>query len=715
MSLYQVFIDESGRFEDIEDTKIIGALLIEDEEYRHTKEALRSRIRQVLNIEGDCGNVSGKTLHGDKRSRARSIIEDYLAQRANARFAYVYQTPNDLPHVELYDLSRGADLFRNMQLALVKRICYYQPNLSCENQFRFNIARRVVPATNANRRWFLDRAYPTATNPQNSLLFIVNNKDWLETSLNGFLQGAQMQGAGLPVAEVRTYADWNDPCMFAADIICNNLRDYGSQKLADGLVDHDYPSNVPKTAVLFSDRRLEEILEANWRAREANDYDKLLGLLAQYPAAGGEPPRAACLIPVRVNCEEVKAVTEDEHDAERKLKSALEVLEANVHSELPQVVEQIGSVGTWLGSRGELKLERELRIGTLHALCEVYSVNHQGGNPESQYRRARNYLEQLPKDAEWLDLDVKLRNLRCVSLHNVFGFEQSLQEVNDLLGLHEGRIKANCAALLDYRDRMLGEAYGTAGQTYAFMWRKGDEHIGMARACLSEAERHLGRNSMQSSFRCHLAADTNDNEAFFESFASPELFQTRTILDALKTELRKDAARRNNFNIWLCIKGAHTFLDDASLRSFYNELIAVSRSWHSTAHPWLLIWLSAGKAAMRLDRMDEANTFFMRGAGLAREDSFEPITDTLFVANLHAHTLQIDPDNAESRQYLRKVVDYLLQGNVPSVYLPGNDQTPVQGWFGDTIDGLRETFRGNESGFKDALKSFSSRFTFTYH
>ena len=272
------------------------------------------------------------------------------------------------------------------------------------------------------------------------------------------------------------------------------------------------------------------------------------------------------------------------------------------------------------------------------------------------------------------------------------------------------------------RNEILGKIYGSLAQNYSFL----EDHA-KAKSYYNEAAKHLGRrDTMQTSFRAHLALDMKDKRAFEEEicllFDKSAFSGYQELLNACLTNVSKYA-----FNLHLVLKGLIVFPPegeriDENLINLADVIHPLRRKRQN--HPWELIYTVMGRLLSKLDQIPLACQFWKASTEFAISN--EQLTYIMLghAAKAWEALYWLESRNTDKARSLMTVIrgtfhNLKEHNQAVGIFNPlgtaDEDGKIRPGWF-DKIGHrfLTELDGADESTLRSMTEDFISRFTFNY-
>ena len=739
---YEIYLDESGSFEMFEEfqedgqkkpVRLIGGIVVPQRLHEKT-EALRSQLakeicekflrsfRGVTDIHlSDPKNLKPGKTPVQLRGAISRFFKDNMPE---ALIAFIY----DLEELGQETRLPGAQRYRYLLLELLKALVLYHPWFSDSDSFDVKLAHRRVPYPMGYDRKLADQGYlklkDYAGRTEYTAITVADLKsimDQLEVSLS-------FKSERKATYSMKPYASWDNPFMTMADFLCNTvlhvlLRSSEPRALHSELVktfgpekilfycpsDYVFPSNLLAS---FHQGHLDHFFSEYLRASEARG-----------------PGNTFCdqylLKPAVIKSFKRLRRTKDPDECGRIIALADNFLDNRMFYRLSEINVLIQLVKDTMDeiADGAPDPVWDAMAYRYHDVCLRY-CNHTANTIQGVIHRDKGiklFLRSGQKNFHQIREFHEFINRASVWDANEFAFERAIARLEPV----KKKEKNLTEILGSGTNEILGKIYGSIAQNFAFLGRHQE-----ARGYFQKASEHLGhQDTLQTSYRAHLAVDAKDKEAYQQEMCS--LFKKDSFPGyfELTGSCLTDLAR-NSFTLHLVLKGLLAFpSDEPETRkaiALFSERIHPMRIKFEE-HPWELIYTVMGRLLKMCDEIPLACQFWKAAAEFATNN--EQLTFIMLghAARVWETLYWMESRNTDKARSLMTVIRGTFQDlkehtQAVGIFNPhrtaDEDGKTRPGWFDKIghrfLTELDRADGSDEATLKSLSEEFISRFTFNY-
>jgi hypothetical protein len=731
---YEVYIDESGEFEKIDDeessqlpARVIAAVVIPTalKEMEADIDAALSPLRSKY-FPGKRQLHVSELRNSSRDSLRTELREIFLRKMPGAKLAFVY----DISELREDPSHSGAQLYRNMlALQLLRTLIFYHPAFETNTEFLCNIAHRRFPYVAKFEDYLAGKGYLKLKDAKSGKTeFSAITEAELMDLMAMVAKTLRFQTERKGRYRVKPYASWVSPFMEMADWASNYIRAeifsrparadlhrhltglFGEERLLFyGASDFVSPDNV---LTLFFQRQMGEFLKKylEYSASHVNGLacNEILLLKPATEQAYAQLNR-----------------TTDPLECENILGLAENFLNNKEFYRLDDVYRLTGLVKTRLDLIADEPPDPvwDALAFRYHDVCVRY-CNHTADSVNGKIHREKAlkiYDRLSPKDLARARAFHELLNRISIWDANEFAFERG----NAALALVKER-EEKLTNLLDLgQNQILGKIYGSMGQNFAFAGRH-DE----AGRYFENAAFHLGRpNTQQTSYRAHLALERMD-KARYEAemamlFKIPEVKDLETLLALCLDGL---PITPFDFHLHLILKGMLAFACDTHVERMQAlKIFEATAAWldkFKENHPWELIWVSLGRLLWRSGQKENARRCWKAAAGFTKNPNKFTFVFIGHSARAWEALSWLDERNpTQARRAMDPVVQNFARlrdekcslGIFNPTRAPDESGQVRPGWFDQVGRRLLAEFSNSSpDSLRSLCQEFISRFTYNY-
>jgi len=727
MTEFELHIDESGSFEISQDETgppvrlVLGVLV-------HKEEAERNRQRLVRAMEpllakyfpwrDKITGIHASSLGDDEKWRVKSKFQELFKSVESARICVIH----DGQRLEADAAPRGAHLYRNMLLQLLRTTVYFHPGLPEDAHFDIRLAHRRFTYPYAHDKGLAAQGYLKLREEGGKTSFTAITDADLLSILHHLRDAVRLKTDRGATYRMKPFAEWNDPYMVMADMIANSgygimLREQGK---GPGAIAKEFSRQFGARSLLYvapADYDFPEELLIQFhrgdRAGFLRDYHRLSRSRSKETATTDR----LLLEPA------VDRALEDiaSHDSSLDLCATIvdfvdDIYEKRSHGLYGKVPDMLEAVGPAV-ERAALDPQWG-RVAYSYYNSRLRRANHTGdieGGGKAGARACEIFALLEGKTLEEVRGHHECINRLSVCDTNEFAFQRALNRLEPI----KQREEQLNQYLGNPKNRILGTIYGSMGQNKAFL---GENEAALE--LFRIADRHLGPDDpMQLSFMAHVAVSTRDQQLYKDCIV--KLFKRGSGLASFPgfepyVRICLDNLDDHGFNLHLLLKGMGAF-GAADQQALLRAVAKAVKVPPRTQHPWGLLYaVLARLLSMAPASESDARTYWK----MAREFSAGGAHAITLVLLGHAARaaeavfLLQKGSEQEARSLAREILasfDGPHGRALPAgIYNPERAKGDQAGWFDEEAQRIADDLRNAKGDLMGDVDRFSRRLTFNY-
>ncbi|MCF6157610.1 MAG: zinc ribbon domain-containing protein [wastewater metagenome] len=646
---------------------------------------------------------------------------------SEAKVTFIY----DVSNLTSKNEPPGAQLYRHMLLKLLRALVFYHPGFVGDITLKIKLAHRRIHYPRAYDLDLANQGYLKVKVDREVWFTAINEKD-VKSIMLCLQDSLGFKNIRNTSYEMMPYSEWDTPFMAAADMICNKtfgiaaeckqnmerfykqlLRNFGRRE--DRIFfycpsDYEIPENILTN--YYQDKPGEFIADYNSLERRKHKISDFCLLMPALEASIKKLHQIH-------NPEEYDSIlTLADNFLKERLYSKFDVVErliSMVKRRFDEIANKDTADPVW---DANTYFYHDISLRYYNHTSNVVMAGKQRKNATKIFNRfMQTDILQVREYHEFL-------NRTSVTTTNEFAFKKAISYLTPL----EKKEDLICELLSDgktplAKNEVLGKVCGSMAQNYSFCgeYDKADEYF-------NKAKYHLGeKNSMQASYRAHLAVDREDKVSYESEICL--LFKQETfpgvsvLLNQCTGNVDQDIIV---FNLHLLLKGILTFYPgEGMLISEFIEKNEINQRFETfKSHPWALVFIVIGRLLQKQGKINDARTFWHAAAQFPREK--EEVTFVMFghCARAWNALSWLEEQNIQkAKEIIDQIRAYFIQMKQNTwnlgIFNPDNKQEydgkVWPGWFDDVGKKLLErTDVADRAELQSILEEFVSRFTFNY-